>query len=126
VSPDGRAIVHVCDAHARFCLDEYASHPEVEILQGWTTRPLVIEGTPNTTKGTQAMTTPRYDAQNIERISRETAFDHGDLFESEDQVRAYFTTANMVAMFGEDALPTQPELDDMARMVIANRWHCSF
>jgi len=72
------------------------------------------------------MTTLRYDAQNIERISRATAFDHGAPFESEDQVRAYFTTANMVAMFGEDALPTQPELDDMARMVIANRWHCSF
>lgn len=60
-------------------------------------------------------------------ISAETDFDSGEKFESAEQVRHYFTVANMTAMFGgEDATFSQDELDAMAATVILNRWHCAF
>lgn len=51
-----------------------------------------------------------------------TGFDNGDLFQSEAQVRAYFTVGNMRDMFGECPY-TQDELDEMAEAVIAHGWH---
>ncbi len=60
-------------------------------------------------------------------ISRETAFDHGELFESQERVREYFTVENMAAMFGPDAdVPDDATLDAWADIVITNRWHCDF
>lgn len=51
-----------------------------------------------------------------------TGFDNGNLFTSEEQVREYFSVANIEAMF--DSCPyTQAELDEMAEAVIAHRWH---
>jgi len=55
-------------------------------------------------------------------INEYTGAFNGDLFESEEQVRQYFTVANIEAMFGECSL-TQEELDEMAETVITNRWH---
>jgi len=57
-----------------------------------------------------------------ERIHEATNFDAGDLFQSEAQVRAYFTVENIEAMFGECSL-TQEELDEMAEAVIRHGWH---
>lgn len=57
-------------------------------------------------------------------ISKLTAFDHGDLFEDEDDVLRYFTVVSMNAMFGRDGHDlTEEALDRMARIVIENRWH---
>src|SRR5690606_25856870 len=51
-----------------------------------------------------------------------TGFDNGDLFQSEAQVRAYFTVENIAAMFGSCPY-TQAELDEMAEEVISHGWH---
>lgn len=60
-------------------------------------------------------------------ISRETAFDHDELFASETEVREYFTAENMAAMFGPDAgVPDDATLARWADIVIENRWHCNF
>ncbi len=73
-------------------------------------------------------------------ISRETAFDHGELFESQEQVREYFTAENIAAMFGSDVdmpddatldawadiMPDDATLDAWADIVITHRWHCDF
>ncbi len=58
-----------------------------------------------------------------QQISDSTAFDQGDAFADADAVRAYFTAAEMTAMFGEDAITDQDELGAMAADVIAHRWH---
>lgn len=55
-------------------------------------------------------------------ISQATGFDSGDEFTTEQQVREYFTVANMEAMFGE-CPQTQVELDAMADAAIEHRWH---
>lgn len=54
-----------------------------------------------------------------------TAFDTGDEFASERQVREYFTVANIEAMIGT-CPQTQAALDAMADAVIEHRWHCAF
>ena len=51
-----------------------------------------------------------------------TGFDNGDLFRSEEQVRAYFTVENLRSMFGSCPY-TQEQLDEMAEEVIRHRWH---
>lgn len=51
-----------------------------------------------------------------------TGFDNGDLFESEAEVREYFTVESIEFMFGECPY-TQAELDEMAEAVIRNGWH---
>lgn len=51
-----------------------------------------------------------------------TGFDNGDLFRSEQEVRDYFTVANITEMFGECPY-TQDELNEMADEVITHRWH---
>ena len=60
-------------------------------------------------------------------ISRETEFDSGEPFESEAEVRAYFTSANLRDMFDlDDDVPDDATLDAWADIVISNRWHCDF
>src|SRR5690606_26358408 len=51
-----------------------------------------------------------------------TGFDNGDLFRSAEEVREYFTVANITEMFGSCPY-TQAELNEMADEVIAHRWH---
>lgn len=57
-----------------------------------------------------------------QQIHEATGFDNGDLFQSEAQVRAYFTVENIEVMFGSCPY-TQAELDEMAEEVIRHRWH---
>ena len=55
-------------------------------------------------------------------ISEATGFDGDDRFESEAQVREYFTVATLRDWL--DGCPyTQESLDAMAEAVIANGWH---
>ena len=61
--------------------------------------------------------------ERLTQISEQTGFDSGQLFQSDAQVRDYFTVAAQRAMFGDDAISDQDVLDDMAADVIANRWH---
>lgn len=61
-----------------------------------------------------------------EEISDATAFDCGEMFDSPDDVYRYFTVEAQRAMFDDDALTDQDELDQMAEEVIAHRWHCAF
>lgn len=58
----------------------------------------------------------------LQRISEATAFDQGDKFTSDEQVRGYFTVETMRGM-GFDEIPSQDDLDRMADDVIDNRWH---
>lgn len=55
-------------------------------------------------------------------VSEATGFDAGDEFESEAQVREYFTVANLRAMLDECPY-TQEGLDLMAEAVIGGGWH---
>ena len=55
-------------------------------------------------------------------ISEATAFDAGEEFTDADDVRAYFTRENLMRMFDECPY-SDAELEDMASVVIDNRWH---
>ena len=44
VSARGLAISHECQPHADATIAEYNAQPEIEILRGWTTHPITIEG----------------------------------------------------------------------------------
>jgi hypothetical protein len=52
--------------------------------------------------------------------------ERGEQFTDEDQVRAYFTPANQISMFGDDAVTVDQYLAMWADLVITNRWHCAF
>jgi len=66
----------------------------------------------------------RWQLEDRQFISEHTAFDQGDEFKSEDQVRAYFTVENIAEFYDDGVCPfAQDELDIMAEAVIANRWH---
>ena len=57
-------------------------------------------------------------------VSEATGFDAGDVFETEEQVREYFTVDTIRGAF--DGCPYTPEgLAVMAEAVIAHRWHMS-
>ena len=56
-------------------------------------------------------------------INEKTGFAERDPFQSGSEVRAYFTLKNMAFMFGDDYELTQPELDEMAELVIQKKWH---
>jgi len=61
-----------------------------------------------------------------EQINDATAYAEGSLFDDADDVRGYFTVANMAAMFepGDPGLAlTEAQLASMADEVIENRWH---
>lgn len=65
-----------------------------------------------------------YTTYTFDEINDRTGFANGALFQTEAEVRAYFTTANMDSMFGSE----ESDLDDdalsaMADDVIACRWH---
>ena len=67
-------------------------------------------------------------------ISESTGFDQGVEFESEQDVRDYFTVEAMESMGLGNIAPdgqepqqaTQDDLDELADTVIAQRWHCAF
>ena len=61
---------------------------------------------------------------NFDQINDQTGFANGDTFASEQDVREYFTVANITDMFGDS--PEQSVLTKMANIVIANEWHCEF
>lgn len=65
-----------------------------------------------------------------------TGFENGDRFENNDQVREYFTADNIASMFSDlfthdvgvitrdgKTVLTHADLEEMARLVIENRWH---
>lgn len=56
-------------------------------------------------------------------INDRTGFANGDLFRDEDEVREYFTVESMKTMFDPDYKITQAELDEMAKIIISNKWH---
>jgi hypothetical protein len=60
---------------------------------------------------------------NFKKINEKTGFAKGEKFETEGQVRKYFTVDAMDTMFGDHHNLTQSELDKMADLVIKNRWH---
>jgi hypothetical protein len=67
-----------------------------------------------------------------ETIAQETGFDLGIQFDSEADVRSYFTVETMRGCFGQDniedypVLGDQDKLNEYAQAVIDNRWHCTF
>lgn len=62
-------------------------------------------------------------ARDFDEINAATGFANGDRFESDDDVRAYFTVENMRAMFSGECESTQDELDAMAFVVLKHSWH---
>lgn len=57
-----------------------------------------------------------------------TGFANGEKFTSDEQVREYFTQQNIREMIGstyddEGTMPTQDALNEMAQLVVENRWH---
>lgn len=68
----------------------------------------------------------RYETELLSRISDATAFDAGEEFETEEQVREYFSPAAQRFMFGEDAVTDEAQLSEWADTVIEYRWHCEF
>lgn len=58
-----------------------------------------------------------------ETISRKTSFDAGDYFETEQQVRDYFTPESQREMWGDDAVTDEALLTEWADAVIENRWN---
>lgn len=56
-------------------------------------------------------------------INENTGFANGDIFKDRNDVKKYFTIDSMKLMFGKDHGLTQDELDEMAKVVISNRWH---
>ena len=60
-----------------------------------------------------------YDFNQIDCI---TGFARGEKFCSEEEVRAYFTVESQEERFPGEDNPSQEELDQMATIVIENRW----
>jgi hypothetical protein len=59
----------------------------------------------------------------FDQINDATGFANGDKWMTDEQIYGYFTTENMRRMFRDQATLTQDELDEMAEVVIENRWH---
>lgn len=59
----------------------------------------------------------------FDRINGATGYANGDLFDTAEQVRAYFTPEAQREMFGADAETDADKLAEWAERVIANRWH---
>jgi hypothetical protein len=66
------------------------------------------------------------DETHFNEINDATGFANGNPFVSERQVRRYFTAANQILMFGDDAETDQEALDLYAETVIGYRLHCAF
>lgn len=62
---------------------------------------------------------------NFDAINDRTGFAQGCKFLSKQEVREYFTAANIRSMYGQNDL-TQETLTEMADAVIENKWHCEF
>ena len=73
------------------------------------------------------MTTSNPTPRQFDEINDATGFANGAEFQTEAEVREYFTVASMAAMFNDyEGNPDAATLDAMADAVIANRWHCAF
>ena len=72
------------------------------------------------------MTNDRQLQDTLRDIDHATGFAQGDLFESADQVRAYFTPQAQLAMFGDDAETDWATLKEWADLVIDTGAHCAF
>lgn len=59
----------------------------------------------------------------FDEINEMTGFANGNKFADDGEVEAYFTEENMEDMFSGDEVPEQSVLDEMAALVIKNRWH---
>lgn len=60
----------------------------------------------------------------FDQINNYTGFANGRKFKSFEELINYFTTENMIAIFGEtDSMFNQNELTRMASVVAANKWH---
>lgn len=68
----------------------------------------------------------RHEQELLSWISDATAFDAGEEFESEEEVREYFSPAEQRFMGGEDAVTDEELLSEWADAVIEHRWHCKF
>ena len=55
-------------------------------------------------------------------ISDATGFDHGELFDSDDEVNEYFSPKTQRALFGNEVV-SSAELAVMRNIVLENRWH---
>jgi hypothetical protein len=64
----------------------------------------------------------RAEQDRYDFISWMTGFADGDEFESDDEVRRYFTVDNIIEIWSH-CIQTQGELDRMADDVIRHRWH---
>lgn len=58
-------------------------------------------------------------------INDYTGFANGELFDSVEEVRQYFTRENMIDCVDlpPEELPSQEDLDEMADIVIEYHWH---
>jgi hypothetical protein len=56
-------------------------------------------------------------------VNDRSGFADGDLFESEKELRVYFTVGYVKAKFVTDYEITQAELDEMVGLAISNKWH---
>ena len=65
----------------------------------------------------------RYVIVMFDFINEKTGFANGDLFINEAEIREYFTIENMENMFEVDNEISQADLDEMAKIVISNKWH---
>ena len=66
------------------------------------------------------------DAELRDKISDSTGFDRGDTFQSEQEVRAFFTPLGQELMLYDDAITDDVLLADWADAVIDHEWHCEF
>jgi hypothetical protein len=64
----------------------------------------------------------RAEQDRYDFISWMTGFADGGEFESDDEVRRYFTVDNIIEIWPH-SIQTQDELDRMADDVIKHRWH---
>jgi hypothetical protein len=61
------------------------------------------------------------------QINDLTAFADAMTFKSESQLRNYFTLETLAYMFQRNVDDIdQSVLDEMAEIVLANKWHCNF
>jgi len=68
----------------------------------------------------------RRDEYLLAEASEGTGYDLGDRFDSEADVRQYFTPDEQVTMFGDQAITDAELLSEWAETVIRTRSHCAF
>lgn len=61
-----------------------------------------------------------------QQINDATSFMEGDKFETEQEVREYFTITTFFDMYDPIVPFDQDQLNKWAEIVIANKYHCNF